>query len=79
MNTDLRWIVAVAVLSAFVMLHAEAIGQWIEKKLARVDSLKRTAGRTGSTAATDRKFRRSFGALDPNAINSGWTRSMPPD
>jgi hypothetical protein len=57
MNTDLGlgMILAVGVLSAFVMLHAEAIGQWIEKKLARVDRRKRTAGPRGSTAATDRK------------------------
>jgi hypothetical protein len=55
MNTDLRWIVAVACLSLFTMSYASEIAKWCEKQLARVASLKRTAGRQGSTAATDRK------------------------
>jgi hypothetical protein len=33
MNTDIRWIVAVAVLSAFVMFHSESLGQWFNKRL----------------------------------------------
>ena len=35
MNTDVSLIVAVAVVSAFVILHAESIGQWIGKQLTK--------------------------------------------
>lgn len=36
MNTDLRWIVAVAVLSAFVILDADRIAKWISRQLSRL-------------------------------------------
>jgi hypothetical protein len=57
MTTDLGlgMILAFGVLSAFVMFHSDELAKWISKNLARVASLKRTAGPQGSTAATDRK------------------------
>jgi hypothetical protein len=33
MNTDLWWIVAVALPVAFVILHADSIGQWCNRRL----------------------------------------------
>ncbi len=35
MNTDVSLVLAVSILSAFVIYHGEAIGQWISRQLAR--------------------------------------------
>jgi hypothetical protein len=72
MVAELWWIVGVVLPCAFVWLHADSIGQWISKRFTRVDSLKRTAGPQGSTAATDRKSVLPF--VRTGRVSDAWLR-----